>query len=354
MRPSSPCSSVPKQRSAASAYRAAGVDIDAGNLLVRKLGPLARQTFDAQVLTGLGGFGGLYQLPQGLEEPVLVCGADGVGTKLLLARQSGRHDTIGIDLVAMCANDILTHGAKAMLFLDYYACGALDVEAAAEVVRGIAAGCQQAGCVLLGGETAEMPRLYQPQDYDLAGFCVGLAERRRLLPRPNIQPGDLVIGIDSSGIHANGFSLVHAILQRTLAEEGTGRLDALLQPTTIYEPHLRDVLDAGLALALAHITGGGLTENLPRILQDGVSARIDPSAWERPELFRWLQAQGGIEEDEMRRVFNCGIGMTAIVRTRHADEAIERIGDTGTGARVIGELVARNGPAQTIYADSPL
>ena len=343
---------MPKQRPAASAYRAAGVDIDAGNRLVRKLGPLARQTFDAQVLAGLGGFGGLYRLPQGMEEPVLVCGADGVGTKLLLAQKAGRHDTIGIDLVAMCANDILTHGARAMLFLDYYACGTLEVEAAAEVVRGIAAGCQQAGCVLLGGETAEMPRLYRPQEYDLAGFCVGLAERRRLLPRTDIRPGDLVVGIDSSGIHANGFSLVHAILERRPDAGDAERLDALLQPTTIYEPHLRGVLDAGLVLALAHITGGGLTENLPRALPDGIAARIDPAAWTRPELFRWLQTQDGIAEDEMRRVFNCGIGMAAVVRARHADEVVARIADTGAGARVIGELAAGSGPARTVYADS--
>ena len=218
---------MPKEKPPLSAYRKAGVDIDAGNRLVERLGPLVRQTFNDQVLGDFGGFGGLYQLPQDYEQPVLVCGTDGVGTKLRLAQQLGRHDTIGIDLVAMCANDVLTHGARALLFLDYYACGTLDVEEAEDVVRGIAAGCQQAGCALLGGETAEMPRLYRPGDYDLAGFCVGLVDQKRLLPRSDIQPGDTLIGMDSSGVHANGFSLIHSLLDT--APEDPDRLEALLQ-----------------------------------------------------------------------------------------------------------------------------
>lgn len=338
---------MPQKESSASAYRKAGVDIDAGNRLVKRLAPLARQTFDEQVLADLGGFGGLYQLPQDCAQPVLVCGTDGVGTKLRLAQRLQRHETIGIDLVAMCANDILTHGARALLFLDYYACGTLSVEEAEEVVRGIAAGCQQAGCVLLGGETAEMPGLYRPGDYDLAGFCVGLADRDRLLPRSNIQAGDVLIGMDSSGAHANGFSLINSLLDA--APDDPTRMDALLQPTTIYEPHLREAIDSGKILALAHITGGGLTENIPRILPEGLSAQIDPESWERAELFNWIQSQGNVEEEEMRCVFNCGIGMVALARAEDADTLVQGIRSTGLDTRIIGEIVALEGPPKTIY-----
>ena len=339
--------SVSKKESSTSAYREAGVDIDAGNRLVKRLAPLARQTFDKQVLGDLGGFGGLYQLPQDCAQPILVCGTDGVGTKLRLAQRLQQHETIGIDLVAMCANDILTHGAHALLFLDYYACGTLNVEEAEEVVRGIAAGCQQAGCVLLGGETAEMPRLYRPGDYDLAGFCVGLVDRNRLLPRQDIQPGDVLIGMDSSGVHANGFSLVNHLLET--APEDPDRLEALLQPTTIYEPHLREVIDSGKVLALAHITGGGLTENVPRVLPDGLSAQIDLESWTRPELFDWIQSEGKVDEEEMRRIFNCGIGMVALTRPGDAETVTQSIQSTGLGARIIGEVVAQKGPARTTY-----
>ena len=342
---------MPQKESSASAYREAGVDIDAGNRLVRRLAPLARRTFNEQVLGGLGGFGGLYQLPRDCAQPVLVCGTDGVGTKLRLAQRLRRHETIGIDLVAMCANDILAHGARALLFLDYYACGTLNVEEAEEVVRGIAAGCQQAGCVLLGGETAEMPRLYRPGDYDLAGFCVGLAERDRLLPRPDIRPGDVLIGMNSSGVHANGFSLVNRLLQA--APEDPRRMDALLRPTTIYEPHLREVIDSGKVLALAHITGGGLTENIPRVLTEGLSAQIDTGSWERPELFDWIQSQGSIDEEEMRRIFNCGIGMVALARAESAETLVQGIRSTGLDARIVGEIIAREGPPRTLYITHP-
>lgn len=342
-----PSGSVSEKESSASAYREAGVDIDAGNRLVERLAPLARQTFNEQVLGDLGGFGGLYQLSQDYTQPVLVCGTDGVGTKLLLAQKLQQHETIGIDLVAMCANDVLTHGAHALLFLDYYACGTLNVEEAEDVVRGIAAGCQQAGCVLLGGETAEMPRLYRPGDYDLAGFCVGLAERDRLLPRPDIQPGDVLIGMDSSGVHANGFSLVNRLLET--APEDPDRLEALLQPTTIYEPHLREAIDSGKVLALAHITGGGLTENVPRVLPEGLSAQIDPESWTRPELFDWIQSEGNVDEEEMRRIFNCGIGMVALVRPEDAEAVTQSIQSTGLGARIIGEIVAQDPPQKTLY-----
>lgn len=342
-----PSGSVPEKESSASAYREAGVDIDAGNRLVERLAPLAKQTFNEQVLSDLGGFGGLYQLSQDYTQPVLVCGTDGVGTKLLLAQKLQQHETIGIDLVAMCANDVLTHGARALLFLDYYACGALNVGEAEDVVRGIAAGCQQAGCVLLGGETAEMPRLYRPGDYDLAGFCVGLAERDRLLPRTDIQPGDVVIGMDSSGVHANGFSLVNRLLETV--PEDPDRLEALLQPTTIYEPHLREAIDSGKVLALAHITGGGLTENIPRILPEGLSAQIDLESWTRPELFDWIQSEGNVDEEEMRHIFNCGIGMVALVRPEDAEAVTQGIQSTGLGARIIGEIVAQDPPQKTLY-----
>ncbi|MCY4611682.1 MAG: phosphoribosylformylglycinamidine cyclo-ligase [Gammaproteobacteria bacterium] len=342
---------MPQKESSASAYRKAGVDIDAGNRLVKRLAPLARQTFDEQVLADLGGFGGLYQLPQDCAQPVLVCGTDGVGTKLRLAQRLQRHETIGIDLVAMCANDILTHGARALLFLDYYACGTLSVEEAEEVVRGIAAGCQQAGCVLLGGETAEMPGLYQPGDYDLAGFCVGLVDRDRLLPRSDLQAGDVLIGMNSSGVHANGFSLVNSLLDA--APEDPTHMDALLQPTTIYEPHLREAIDSGKVLALAHITGGGLTENVPRILPEGLSAQIDLESWERPELFDWIQSQGNVEEEEMRCVYNCGIGMVALTRAEDAEALVLGIRSTGLDTRIIGEVVASEGPPKTIYTNSP-
>lgn len=344
-----PSGSVPEKESSTSAYREAGVDIDAGNRLVTRLAPLAKQTFNEHVLGDLGGFGGLYQLSQDYAQPVLVCGTDGVGTKLLLAQKLQQHETIGIDLVAMCANDILTHGARALLFLDYYACGTLNVEEAEDVVRGIAAGCQQAGCVLLGGETAEMPRLYRPGDYDLAGFCVGLAERDRLLPRPDIQPGDVLIGMDSSGVHANGFSLVNRLLET--APEDPDRLEALLQPTTIYEPHLREAIDSGTVLALAHITGGGLTENVPRVLPEGLSAQIDLESWPRPELFDWIQSEGNVDEEEMRRIFNCGIGMAALVRSDDAETVTQSIQSTGLGARIIGKIVAQDPPRKTLYTN---
>lgn len=341
---------MPEPTAASSRYRDAGVDLEAGAELVRRIAPLARRTHDAGVLAGLGGFGGLYRLPDGLEEPVLVCGADGVGTKLLLARRLGRHDAIGIDLVAMCANDVLTHGARPLLFLDYYACGELEVAAAEAVVGGIAAGCRQAGCALLGGETAEMPRLYAAGDYDLAGFCVGVAERARLLPRP-VAAGDLLLGLDSSGAHANGYSLVHQILD-DLPEPEPEIIEELLSPTTIYAPYLLSAINSGRVLALAHITGGGLDGNVPRMLPDGVRAAIDPASWERPALFDWLAERGRVGEDEMRRVFNCGIGMVAAARAGDAEPLAAELEAAGMPARVIGEIVPGAGPARVAYAEA--
>lgn len=331
-------------------YREAGVDLEAGAELVRRIAPLARRTFDDGVLAGLGGFGGLYRLPDGLEEPVLVCGADGVGTKLLLAQRRGRHDAIGIDLVAMCANDVLTHGARPLLFLDYYACGRLDVEAAAAVVGGIADGCRRAGCALLGGETAEMPRLYADGGYELAGFCVGAVARARLLPRP-VAPGDLLLGLDASGVHANGFSLIHSILDG-LPGPDPEMIDEFLVPTTIYAPYLMEIIDSGRVLALAHITGGGLDGNVPRILPEGTRAAIDPASWERPAVFDWLAERGRVGAAEMRRVFNCGIGMVAAVRAADAGPVAAELDAAGMPARVIGEVVPGDGPAAVAYAEA--
>ena len=342
---------MPQPLCSESRYREAGVDIDAGEQLVRRIGTLAQRTFDANVLSGLGGFSGLYQLPEGYREPVLVCGTDGVGTKLRLTRRLDRCDTIGIDLVAMCANDILTQGARALLFLDYYACGQLNVDETETVLRGIVQGCEQAGCALLGGETAEMPGLYTAGDYDLAGFCVGIVEHKRLLPDANITAGDCLIGLDSSGVHANGFSLINTILERMPEEASDTRLNTLLEPTRIYEPHVRTVLDAGKLLAMAHITGGGLTDNLPRALPKGLAAEVSVDSWERPEIFAWIQTQGDVSEEEMRRVYNCGIGMVLVTREEDTDSIVQQIQETGCGARVIGCTIPQDGATRIRYSD---
>ena len=332
-----------------SAYRNAGVDIDAGEELVRRIAPLAQSTREAGMLGGLGGFGGLLRLPPGYRSPVLVCGADGVGTKLLLTGKLRRYDTIGIDLVAMCANDVLTHGARPLLFLDYYACGSLDVDQAEQVVAGIAEGCRLAGCSLLGGETAEMPRLYDAGDYDLAGFCVGIAEEDRLLPRPDIRAGDLLIGVASSGAHANGYSLVHQILD-SMPEQEVNFLEELLLPTVIYQKHLESVIDSGRVLALAHITGGGLDGNLPRVLPENTRAVLHPDRWEVPGPLCRLQKSAGISDAEMRRIFNCGLGMVAVARAEDAPRICADIEATGIRAIVAGEVAAGEGPPAVEYA----
>ncbi len=344
---------MPQPPSSESRYREAGVDIDAGEQLVQRISALARRTCNAQVLSGLGGFGGLYQLPTGYQEPVLVCGTDGVGTKLRLTRRLDRCDTIGVDLVAMCANDILTQGARALLFLDYYACSRLNVDEAEAVVRGIAQGCTEAGCALLGGETAEMPGLYAEGDYDLAGFCVGIAERARLLPAADIAEGDYLIGLDSSGVHANGFSLINAILDRDSEAVDEARLNTLLTPTRIYEPHVRALLEAGKLLGMAHITGGGLTDNVPRVLPDGLGGEIDMDSWERPEIFNWIQTQGKVTEEEMRQVYNCGIGMVLLARETDAEHIIAQVEATAIGARIIGRVIAQDGAERLRYQDAP-
>jgi len=315
-------------------YRDSGVDIDAGNALVERIKPAVGSTLRPEVLGGLGGFGALFQLDlKKWREPLLVSGTDGVGTKLLFARQLGRHDTIGIDLVAMCVNDILTCGAEPLFFLDYYASGKLDLDVAESVIAGIAAGCRQAGCSLIGGETAEMPGMYQPGDYDLAGFAVGVVERSRLLDGSAIKPGHRLLGMASSGPHSNGFSLIRRILEVSHADPGlqlknpdgteTTLGDALLAPTTIYVKPVMHMLESGGIDGLAHITGGGLTENIVRVLPCDTGIVIDKNAWKRLAVFDWLQQNGNVEEEEMLRTFNCGIGMVLVAEPEAAGALIE-------------------------------
>ena len=327
-------------------YRSAGVNIDAGNTLVDRIKPLAQSTHRPGVLGGIGGFGGLFALPGGYREPVLVSGTDGVGTKLLLAQEANQHDRIGIDLVAMCVNDILVSGAEPLWFLDYYACGQLDNGVAETVIAGVAEGCRQAGCALLGGETAEMPGMYPAGHYDLAGFAVGVVEKSAILTGAACREGDAVIGIASSGPHSNGYSLIREILVRGGAHahvqiNGEPLVDLLLQPTRIYVNAIQGLRKAVTVHALSHITGGGLVENLPRSLPATLAARIDPSAWKIPSIFQWLQEQGQVSMEEMRRVFNMGIGMVAIVPWESRQAAVQSITEHGEQAFIIGQLVPR-------------
>ena len=334
-------------------YRDAGVDIDAGNALVERIKPLVRSTFRPGVMTGLGGFGALFELPlERYREPVLVSSTDGVGTKLKLAMELGRHDSIGIDLVAMCANDILVAGAEPLFFLDYYATGHLDVEVATKVIEGIARGCERAGAALTGGETAEMPGMYSGSDYDLAGFCVGIVEKSRIIEPARVQVGDALIGLASSGPHSNGYSLIRKILQvgdADLSQEMAGRTlaEALLAPTRIYVKPLLALIEQLPVHALAHITGGGLPENLPRVLPPGVKATIRADSWKRPEIFDWLQRQGKVAAPEMLRTFNCGVGMVVCVPDTEAKRACDLLREQGEDAWPIGhiEATASNGPA---------
>ncbi len=331
-------------------YRDAGVDIDAGNSLVERIKPIAAKTFRPGVLTGLGGFGALFELPPGrYRHPVLVSGTDGVGTKLKLAIELGRHDSVGIDLVAMCVNDILVTGAEPLFFLDYYATGKLEVAVATEVIGGIARGCEQAGCALAGGETAEMPGMYAAGDYDLAGFAVGIVEKDALITPERVRPGDALIGIASSGPHSNGYSLIRRILQVSSAPldevlDGVPLAEALLRPTRIYVKPLLRLLGEVPVHALAHITGGGLTENLPRVLPIGTKARVDLASWQRPAVFRWLQAQGGVAEPEMLRTFNCGLGMVVCVAAADLQRGCEILAEAGETAWPLGSIEASDGP----------
>jgi phosphoribosylformylglycinamidine cyclo-ligase len=337
----------PKDSSPTSlSYRDAGVDIDAGNTLVERIKPIVKQTFRPGVLTGLGGFGALFELPlDRYKEPVLVSGTDGVGTKLKLALELEKHDTIGIDLVAMCVNDIVVAGAEPLFFLDYYATGHLDVDVATDVVRGIAKGCELSGAALTGGETAEMPGMYDQGDYDLAGFCVGIAEKSRLIQPDRVEAGDVLIGLGASGPHSNGYSLIRKILEVSNADlsqpMGDGTLgEALLKPTHIYVKSLLALMQKVEIHALAHITGGGLPENLPRVLPEGCKAVIDSDSWQLPEVFAWLQSQGGVANSEMLRTFNCGVGMVVCVSEKDAESTLQTLSEMGETAWRLGQIEA--------------
>ena len=337
-------------------YRDAGVDIDAGDRLVERIKPHAAKTRRAGVLAGIGGFGALFEIARNrYRQPVLVSGTDGVGTQLKIAFELNRHATIGLDLVAMSVNDILTLGAEPLFFLDYYACGKLDVATAAQVVQGIALGCRQAGCALIGGETAEMPGMYPSGEYDLAGFAVGIVEKSRIIDGAGVAEGDAVLGLASSGAHSNGYSLIRKVL--ALQETDLGRriggrtlADAILEPTRIYVKPVLKLIKTVKVKGLAHVTGGGLPDNLPRVLPERLAARIDRSAWAMPALFRWLQDQGQVADEELFRVFNCGIGMVAVVRAVDAARSLKLLKSAGVSAWCIGSIVRRpkHGPQVVI------
>ena len=337
-------------------YKSAGVDIEAGNALVDRIKPIAAKTRNAGVMAGLGGFGSLFELPlDRYKHPILVSGTDGVGTKLKLALDLNLHNTVGIDLVAMCVNDIVVQGAEPLFFLDYFATGKLDVDTAAAVIEGIGKGCELAGAALVGGETAEMPGMYSEGDYDLAGFCVGIVEKDQIIDGSKVKAGDKLIGIASSGPHSNGYSLIRKIVERsglslTDAINGKPLGETLLTPTRIYVKALLALMKQVDVHAMAHITGGGITENLPRVLPQDLSAKIDLSSWQMPEIFNWLQQQGNVELADMLVTFNCGIGM--IVCVDAADEAatLSSLSQQGETAFSIGEIVASTGPERVVYA----
>ncbi len=330
-------------------YRDAGVDIAAGDRLVENIKPFAKRTMRPEVLSGIGGFGGLVEISKKYREPVLVSGTDGVGTKLKLAFELNRHDTVGIDLVGMSVNDILVQGAEPLFFLDYFACGKLDVDTATEVIKGIAAGCEQAGCALIGGETAEMPDMYPAGEYDLAGFAVGVVEKSNIITGENIRPGDIVLGLASNGAHSNGYSLVRkiiALMQPDLHAKFDGErtlADCLMAPTRIYVKPLLALMQNLPVKGMAHITGGGLLENVPRILPPDVTAVLDGLAWQTPKIFKWLREQGNVEQQEMYRTFNCGIGMVIIMNPNHAAEAVAQLASVGETAWCIGTIQPRTG-----------
>jgi phosphoribosylformylglycinamidine cyclo-ligase len=341
-------------------YKSAGVDIDAGNELVKRIKPIAEKTRRPGVMSGLGGFGSLFELPlERYQNPILVSGTDGVGTKLKLALELGIHDTIGIDLVAMCVNDIVVSGAEPLFFLDYYATAKLDVNTAASVIKGIGKGCELAGAALVGGETAEMPGMYANDDYDLAGFCVGIVEKNKIIDGSKVKIGDKLIAIASSGPHSNGYSLIRKILeknqlslQQSFHSKSLGQV--LLEPTKIYVNSLLKLLNIVPIHALSHITGGGLTENLPRVLPEDVNALIDLNSWEFPEIFKWLQQQGNISKSDMLTTFNCGVGMIVCVDADNQAEAMDVLTKLGETVFSIGEVVAASGTPEVVYSFSDL
>ncbi|TCV91947.1 phosphoribosylformylglycinamidine cyclo-ligase [Biostraticola tofi] len=335
-------------------YKDAGVDIDAGNALVDRIKGVVKQTRRPEVMGGLGGFGALCALPQKYREPILVSGTDGVGTKLRLAMDLKRHDTIGIDLVAMCVNDLVVQGAEPLFFLDYYATGKLDVDTAAAVITGIAEGCRQSGCALVGGETAEMPGMYHGEDYDVAGFCVGVVEKSEIIDGSKVSAGDTLLALASSGPHSNGYSLVRKVLEVSGADPLTTALgdktlaDHLLEPTRIYVKPLLELIARSEIHAIAHLTGGGFWENIPRVLPEGAQAVIDESSWQWPAVFNWLQQAGNISRHEMYRTFNCGVGMIIAVPAATADQALDILTALGETAWKLGEIQQADGAEQVI------
>ncbi len=329
-------------------YKDAGVDIDAGDALVERIKPLARKTLREGVLAGIGGFGALFEVPKRYQEPVLVSGTDGVGTKLKLAFEWNMHDTVGIDLVAMSVNDVLVQGAEPLFFLDYFACGKLDVDTAAAVVGGIARGCELSGCALIGGETAEMPGMYPAGEYDLAGFAVGVVEKSRILTGRDVRPGDVVLGLASSGVHSNGFSLVRKCIERAQAGAGLPTTldgqpfrEAVMAPTRLYVKSVLAALATHPIKALAHITGGGLLENIPRVLPEGTAAELRAGSWPQTELFAWLQATAGIDAHEMNRTFNHGIGMVVVIDAAQAEACAQTLRAQGETVYTIGQITER-------------
>ncbi|MBO0944080.1 phosphoribosylformylglycinamidine cyclo-ligase [Acidovorax temperans] len=338
-------------------YKDAGVDIDAGDALVERIKPLAKKTMREGVLAGIGGFGALFEVPKRYKEPVLVSGTDGVGTKLKLAFEWNMHDTVGIDLVAMSVNDVLVQGAEPLFFLDYFACGKLDVDTAAAVVGGIAKGCELSGCALIGGETAEMPGMYPAGEYDLAGFAVGAVEKSKILTGQNVAPGDVVLGLSSHGVHSNGFSLVRKCIERAEAAgtvpatlDGKPFKQAIMEPTRLYVKNVLAALAQHPIKALAHITGGGLLENIPRVLPEGTAAHLKKGSWPQTELFAWLQKTAGIDDIEMNRTFNNGIGMVVVVDAAHAEATATTLRAAGELVYAIGTIAARGEGAAVVVA----
>lgn len=323
-------------------YLEAGVDISKGNKLIEKIKPIAKSTNRAGVLAGLGGFGAMFELPIGqYKNPVLVSATDGVGSKLKIAEMLEKHDTIGIDLVAMCVNDLIVQGAEPLFFLDYYATGKLNSDIAVSVISGIGEGCRQSNCTLIGGETAEMPGMYQGEDYDLAGFCVGIVEKDKLIDGSKVIMGDAIIALASSGVHSNGYSLIRKVLERVQPTDE--QLNQLIEPTKIYVKSVLSLIQKYPVNAISHITGGGLLENIPRVLPKNLAAKLDPNSWQMPEIFKFLQASGNIETREMYRVLNCGVGMVIILPQEKSSEAIKQLNRLGENAWLIGEVVGNHG-----------
>ena len=323
-------------------YKDSGVDITKGNQLIERIKPIAKSTFRPGVLAGLGGFGAMFEIPlDKYKNPVLISGTDGVGTKLKVAEMLNKHDTIGIDLVAMCVNDLIVQGAEPLFFLDYFATGSLNPDIATSVIEGIGEGCRQSGCSLIGGETAEMPGMYSGEDYDLAGFCVGIAEKSRIIDGSKVSEGDHIVALGSSGPHSNGYSLIRKVLEKS--SPTNEQLNSLIEPTRIYVRSILSLLNILPVHAISHITGGGLLENIPRVLPEHLAAKLDPASWTQPEIFQWLQDQGNIATSEMYRVLNCGVGMVVVISRESSNEAINHLNSCGENAWLIGEVVQFDG-----------